>query len=143
MLEFAKRLDAVRNGRPDWYAVAEFLTQPFAFEQFPELLLDDMPAKTRPEGRPAIEWYWLVHDVELLRRQRPGRTVKGAIKLLTDGEAPHRVLVTDAGTGERRPARIQSGPWKGQKPRSLEQRYFEYKRAWKKLAAKQSMEILN
>jgi hypothetical protein len=76
MLEFAKRLDAVRNGRPDWYAVAEFLTQPFAFEQFPELLLDDMPAKTRPEGRPAIEWYWLVHDVELLRRQRPGRTVR-------------------------------------------------------------------
>jgi hypothetical protein len=25
MLQFAKRIDAIRGGRPDWYAVAEFL----------------------------------------------------------------------------------------------------------------------
>jgi hypothetical protein len=140
MVEFAKRIDAFRNGRPDWYAVAEFLA-PFAFEHFPELLRDDMPAKNRPEGRPAIEWYWLVHDVELIRQQRPGYTVKAAIKLLANGEAPHRVLMTDAGTGERRPGRIQSGLWKGQKPRSLEQRYYEHLRVWEKLAEEQSIEI--
>ena len=140
MLQFAKRIDAVRNGRPDWYAVAEFLA-PFAFEQFPELLLDDMSATTRPEGRPAIEYFWLVHDVELIRRQRPGCTVKDAIRLLAKGEAPHRVLMADAGTGERRPARIQSGPWNGQRPRSLEQRYYEHLRVWGKLAKEQAIKI--
>jgi hypothetical protein len=133
-------MDAFHNGRPDWYAVAEFLA-PYAFEHFPELLLDDTPASNSRPGRPAVEWYWLAHDVELIRRQRPGCTVKAAIGRLAKGEAPHRVLVTNAGTGERRPARVQSGPWKGQKPRTLEQRYYEHLRAWEKLAEEQSIEI--
>jgi hypothetical protein len=139
MVEFAKCIDAVRNGRPDWYAVAEFLA-PFAFEHFPELLLDDMPAANGRPGRPAIEWYWLVHDVDLLIRQRKCRTVKVACRLLAKGEEPYRVRVT-TGEGKRRAARMQSGPWKGKKPRSLEQRYYEHLRVWGKLAEEQSIEI--
>jgi hypothetical protein len=123
MLRFAKDIDAMRHGRPDWYAVAEFLV-PFAAEQFPQLLRDDLPA-SRPAHRPPKEnWYWLVHDVDLIRRQRRKCTVKEACRLLAKGEAPHRVLVTSA-DGRRRPGRIQSGRWAGMQAQTLEQRYYE------------------
>jgi hypothetical protein len=139
MLKFAKTVDAIRNGRPDWYAVAEFLA-PFAAEQFPELLSDDVPARGRP-GRPHKEnWYWLVHDVDLVRRQQHC-TIKKACLQLAKGEAPHLSRIT-LGSGERRSVWIlQSGKWKGEKPRTLEQRYYEWMRGWKKESAERSIKI--
>jgi len=66
--------------------------------------------------------------------------VKAAIRLLTEGETPHSVIVT-TGDGKRHSARVQSGPWKGREPQTLEQRYHEWQRTWKKLAEEQSIEI--
>jgi hypothetical protein len=137
MQKFAKTIDAVRNGRPDWYAVAEFLV-PFAAEQFPELLSDDVPANDGP-GRPPKEWYWLAHDVDLIRRQRHC-TIKRACLQLAKGERPYLTRVT-LGSGERQSVRIQSGKWKGEKPRTLEQRYFEWMRGWKKESEQRSIKI--
>jgi hypothetical protein len=138
MRQFAKNIDAIRNGRPDWYAVAEFLV-PFAAEQFPELLRDDVPANG-PAGRPPKEnWYWLVHDVDLIRQQRHC-TVKKACQQLAKGVAPHVGRIT-LGSGDRRSVRIQSGKWEGTKPKTLEQRYYEWMRGWKKESAERSLKI--
>jgi hypothetical protein len=118
MKKFAEEIGAIRGGRPDWYAVAALLAETFAPH-----LLDGAPV-SHPPGRPPKEnWFWLAHDVELIVRQR-GCTVKEACRRLAKGETPHRVRFTD-GRGDRRPGRIQSGRWKGTKPLTLEQRYYE------------------
>jgi hypothetical protein len=129
MLQFAKDIGAMRNGRPDWYAVAERLA-PFAAGEFPQLLQDDFPV-SRPAHRPRKEdWYWLFRDVDLVRRQR-NCTVKKACELLAKGEKPYRARYT-VSAGERHWIRIQSGAWQGTKAKTLEQRYYEWLRHQKK-----------
>lgn len=135
MLQFAKEIGAVRNGRPDWYAVAEYLV-PFAAGKFPQLLGDDSPA-SRPAHRPPKEnWFWLVHDVNLIIRQKEGCTVIEACRLLAKGERPHRVFAYNQ-AGESREVYIQSGKWRGMKPRTLEQRYYDHLRSWTALIESQ------
>jgi hypothetical protein len=136
MLQFAKEIGAIHGGRPDWYAVAELLAETFA----PQLLKDG--PSSRPAHRPQKEnWFWLVHDVELIVRQR-GCTVKEACRRLAKGEKPHLVRIT-VGPGDRRQAQIQSGKWKGTKPRTLEQRYYEWLRSWKKESDERSLKIID
>ena len=110
----------MRNGQPDWYAVAEHLAPP-------QLLDDDLPA-SRPAHRPRGKWSWLVDDVNRVRQQK-SCTVEKACQLLAKGEFPWRVVVTDPNTGERRLFGAQ--PWKRMKPKTLKRRYYEDVRRWR------------
>jgi hypothetical protein len=124
MMQFATKIGAIRGGRADWYAVAEHLAETYARH-----LLGDLPV-SRPAHRPTKEnWFWLVHDVRLVRQQR-NCTVKQACRLLAKGEAFPNVVTLP--TGES--ARIQAGKWMGMKPRTLEQRYYEWLREWKEIS---------
>jgi hypothetical protein len=58
MLRYAEILGAMKNGRPDWYHVAEELAR----IAVPELLQEDSPAGDGP-GRPRANFDWLAMEV--------------------------------------------------------------------------------
>jgi hypothetical protein len=124
MVRFAKAIGAMRNERPDWYAVAEYLAESYAPH-----LLGDLPA-SRPAHRPRQDWYWLARDVGLVMQQE-NCTIKEACRLLAEGKAfPNVVNLPNGGS-----ARLQAGKWRGKNPDTLEQRYFEYTKEWKEICA--------
>jgi hypothetical protein len=125
MVQFAKEIGAIRGGRADWYAVADHLA-----ERYAPHLLGDLSASL-PAHRPRGNWFWLVRDVGLIRQQQ-NCTIKEACRLLAKGKAFPNV-VTILPTGES--VRLQAGKWRGMKPRTLEQRYYEWLREWKEISA--------
>jgi hypothetical protein len=124
MVRFATEIGAIHSGRADWYAVAERLAETYAPN-----LLGDLPAGL-PAHRPRQDWFWLIHDVHLVRQQQTC-TIKKGCWLLAKGKAFPNVVTLP--TGES--ARIQARKWVGMKPRTLEQRYYEWIREWKEISA--------
>jgi hypothetical protein len=124
MVQFAKEIGAIHGKRADWYAVAEHLAETYAPH-----LLGDLPASL-PAHRPRGNWFWLVRDVGLVRQQE-NCTVKKACWLLAKGKAFPNVVTLQTGVS----ARMQAGKWRGMKPRTLEQRYYEWVREWKEISA--------
>lgn len=134
----------MRGGRPDWYAVAEHVTE----IAMPDLLKD--PPVSRPVGRPkrTTNYGSLYTDVSLVMRQRPGCTIKRACQLLAKGELPHRIIVTvpPGGMNVTLPDGIKAtlepgtkvtmrgamGNWKGKKVKTMVVDYQRARKEWEK-----------
>lgn len=127
MLGLAKEIGAVRrDGRPDWYAVAEHL----AAEQRPELLLRDTGRRRGPQARP---WRWLCHDVELVQAQRRC-SIQDACGFLSEGKYPETTVYLSAEVAQKlgvdpgtHKVRAAGGRWKGMSVLTLERKYYKAK----------------
>jgi hypothetical protein len=131
LVDFAKRLGAMRNGRPDWYLVAEHL----AAISNPELLAED-GATTRGPGRPKNGDDFLAMEVHRLMWSF-NIGVREACRRISRGDkVPIRKV---HGTSTDRWTR--GSPWKGTNPGTLEQRYFRWLKDEKKRQEKLTIEI--
>jgi hypothetical protein len=143
MLDFARRIGAVRGDRLDWRRIAEHL----AASSRPELLKGPM---TRGAGRPKNDDDWLAMEVHRVRGAH-GVSVEEACQRISRAKPPGagRRLRPDQ---ERNavPLRTRRGGkeqwtigsrWMGINAGTLEQRYWRWRRAEKARQEKLAIEI--
>jgi hypothetical protein len=132
MVNFANRIGAMRNGRPDWYAVAVALAE----ISKPELLAEDGAMTTRGPGRPKNENDFLAMEVH---------RVMWAFDVGAE-EACRRIERGDKvplATRPDKPPRFTFGsPWKGIRCTTLASRYWRWRRAEKERQEKLAVKIL-
>jgi len=131
LVDFAKRVKAMRNGRPDWYLVAEHL----AAISHPELLAED-GATTHGPGRPKNDDDFLAMEVHRLVWSFDVG-VREACRRISRGDKVPIRKVHGAPTGRW----THGSPWKGTNPGTLEQRYFRWLKDEKKRQEKLTIEI--
>lgn len=125
LVALAKTIGAIRkDGKIDWYAVAEYLAK----AGDPDSPTYESP--TKKPGKPAVDWSWLVDDVHRLMQDQDC-SIEEACEALANGAHPHRVMgVMD--DGRKIPLRVAgSRRWKGMKAATLYQRYQEAMRPWR------------
>ena len=131
MLRYAANIPGAikKNGRPDWYLVAEELAQLF----IPELLQEDTVIARGP-GRPkgnddffAADVHWMMQSAEC--------GVAEACRKLSLGDQ----MQVPSRPGTRR--YIKTDRYKGKNPDTLEQRYFRWLKREKERQQKLAIEI--
>ncbi len=114
MLEFAKQLGATKNGRPDWYIVAEQL----AAIAVPELLYDNGLKKCGSGRRPKNYDFLAMEVHRVMWINNCG--VRAACRKIAKGDK----VPLPARNGVKR--YIIGGPWKGENPGTLETQYWRW-----------------
>jgi hypothetical protein len=113
LVRYAKEIGAWRNGKPDLYALIEHLAQIAKPKLF----------AVRSAGRPKGDHQSLRVDVNEVRRQKRC-SIFEACEHLSDGYHPHQTVLIMA-DGRQVPVRAALGKWKGKKPQTLEQRFYQ------------------
>jgi hypothetical protein len=132
MVDFAKRVGAMRNGRPDWYRVAEHL----AAISKPELVAKD-GATTRGPGRSKNDDDFLAMEVHRVMWAF-GVGVRTACRRISRGD---KVPIRKVHGGPTGRWMTLGSPWKRTNPGTLEQRYFRWLKDEKKRQKKLTTEI--
>jgi hypothetical protein len=135
MLRFAKDIGAIKNGKPDWYLVAELLAR----IAVPELL-EETPAAPLP-GRPKLA----DNDFLAMEIRRVMATSacgeREACRRIARGDLVRSPVSLWRGPGDRVTVYTKGSPWKGQNPLTLEGRYARWKRAEKAREARMRITI--
>jgi hypothetical protein len=160
MLRFAKALGAMKNGRPDWYLVAEELAAVAA----PELLKGE-PVASRPAGRPKSKKpddesdEVLAIEIDYLKWTKKFASLKKACEYLSESGFYERQYVTNdvARDSAGEPIRGPDGkflvikhtktikfrnPWKAIPAETLKRRYQAWLKLEKLRRAEMSITIL-
>jgi hypothetical protein len=132
MVDFAKRVGAMRNGRPDWYGVAERLAE----ISKPELVAKD-GATTRGPGRPKNDDDFLAMEVHRVMWAFDVGVREACRRISLGRKVPIRKV------HGRPPGRwaTHGSPWKDKHAGTLEQRYFRWLKGEKKRQQKLTIEI--
>jgi hypothetical protein len=134
LLNYARRIGAMRNGRPDWYLFAEDLAK----ISRPDLLEED-GAVTRGAGRPKGDADFLAMEVHrVMWAFSVG--VAGACRRISRGDKAPLLTRTwrisppgdepPSATRDDRPGRLytKGSRWQGINPKTLESRYWRWRR---------------
>jgi hypothetical protein len=124
MAAYAKHLRAMKNGRPDWYLVAEHLAE----IAIPELVSQEEPSGRGP-GRPKGEYAFLAWEVDRIMREKGCGVFKACCELASPEGGPQRVRLWGGSDGPNW-LMTRGSPWTGENPRTLERRYHEWKNGW-------------
>lgn len=120
MVDLARHLGAVRNGHPDWYALAEKLAA--------ELYVMDEPEQKA--GQPTLRELRLYQDVKTVQLVKGCSILKACNVLVKKRRENLGKWRTADGTRVVIPP--VSNLWKSKNPESLKTRFFECKRKLQK-----------
>jgi hypothetical protein len=132
MIDFAKRVGAMKNGRPDWYLVAEHLAK----ISKPELLGENGTTTRRP-GRPKNDDDFLAMEVHRVMWAFDVGVREACRRIALGWKVPIRKV---HGLPPGRWA-TRGSAWKGKHPATLEQRYFRWLKGEKERQQKLTIEI--